>query len=324
MNETARGDLKEDRKHGDALFPLAVYRVEVLPGATVLDYHWHEEAEFFYVERGRVQFQIGTSMYELGEGEAVFIQGGEIHAGYAADDSSGCTFLAAVFDMALLSGGNIDAAHSGYIVPLLDNRRTLPRHIRGTSVWEQSILHSLRELLRTCMEKRLGYELAAKAYLLLIIAEVAAGDHWTTNSRISASEAVRVERLKTVISYIRDHYADKLSIGTLARLVHMSEGEFCRFFKAMTRKTVVEYVNAYRVHQAAVLLRQSQAKIVHVALDVGFENTSYFIKVFREHMLCTPSEYRKQLKSAASPQDRVIFDHNRISERDSVPPKIQV
>ncbi|MNO04942.1 Regulatory protein SoxS [compost metagenome] len=73
----------------------------------------------------------------------------------------------------------------------------------------------------------------------------------------------------------------------------MSEGQFCRFFKSMTRQTPMDYVNSYRIRQAAEMLRVEDRKISDIALEVGFDNISYFIRVFRKMMKCSPSAFRK-------------------------------
>ncbi|MOA65622.1 Exoenzyme S synthesis regulatory protein ExsA [compost metagenome] len=55
----------------------------------------------------------------------------------------------------------------------------------------------------------------------------------------------------------------------------------------------MDYINSYRIRQAADLLQQSERKISDIAMEVGFDNVSYFIKVFRKAMKCSPSEFRK-------------------------------
>ncbi|WP_424766501.1 helix-turn-helix transcriptional regulator [Paenibacillus sp. sgz302251] len=56
----------------------------------------------------------------------------------------------------------------------------------------------------------------------------------------------------------------------------------------------MEYLNAYRIRKAAELLLQPERKISTVALDVGFDHMSYFVKVFRKTMKCTPSQFRRR------------------------------
>ncbi|MNJ63181.1 Regulatory protein SoxS [compost metagenome] len=80
----------------------------------------------------------------------------------------------------------------------------------------------------------------------------------------------------------------------------MSEGQLCRFFKSMTRQTPMDYINSYRIRQAVELLREPDRKISDIALEVGYDNISYFIRVFRKAMNCSPSEFRKRLLESIS------------------------
>ena len=73
--------LKENKTHGDILFPFALYEMEYQTPATILDCHWHDELEFLLLTQGEGVFQVGTHQYELKEGQALFIHAGEIHSG---------------------------------------------------------------------------------------------------------------------------------------------------------------------------------------------------------------------------------------------------
>ncbi|WP_335582160.1 helix-turn-helix transcriptional regulator [Paenibacillus yonginensis] len=61
----------------------------------------------------------------------------------------------------------------------------------------------------------------------------------------------------------------------------------------MTGQTPVDYINSYRIRQAAGMLSQTERKISDIALEVGFDNISYFIRVFRKMMKCSPSAFRR-------------------------------
>ncbi|WP_335582159.1 cupin domain-containing protein [Paenibacillus yonginensis] len=86
--------LKESRVHGEHLQPFGAYSLEYGPGEHVLDCHWHDESEFFYVLEGSVMFQVDEELFPVHAGEAVFIDGGDIHAGHAYGDE-GCRFFCA-------------------------------------------------------------------------------------------------------------------------------------------------------------------------------------------------------------------------------------
>lgn len=97
MDRTTQSLLKENRVHGDSMFPLAAYWIELPSGTHVLDTHWHEEAEFFMLLEGEILFQVDTEYFPLRAGEAVFIESGDIHAAYVLNEDTPCKFCALVF-----------------------------------------------------------------------------------------------------------------------------------------------------------------------------------------------------------------------------------
>ncbi|MEO3947041.1 AraC family transcriptional regulator [Gorillibacterium sp. CAU 1737] len=294
MDGTARHLLKETRAHGNDRFPLAVYHFYYPAGSHVLDTHWHPEAEFFYVVDGEVLFQLDTETFPVRAGEAVYLDGGDIHTGYARGDR-GCRFEALVIDLAFLASGGFDDVQEQFVLPLMEKKKTFPRHIRPDSDGERRILDCIHRIALAQQEERSGFEALAKGYLYLALAELTAANLQVDRSGSSSSlDQVKVERLKTVIGYIQEHFQRSLRIKELADLLPMSEGQFCRFFKGMTGRTPIEYINSYRIRQATDLIRQSDRKLSDIALDTGFDNISYFSKVFRQETGMSPSDYRKR------------------------------
>ncbi|OBZ09425.1 AraC family transcriptional regulator [Bacillus sp. FJAT-26390] len=294
MDQTTRHSLKEDRLHGDNMFPLAAYWIEHHEaGVPVLDCHWHAEAEFFYVLEGEVLFQVDTDYFPVRAGEAVYIDGGDIHAGHALGDKA-CSFCAIVFDTHLLASASFDAVQERYISPLQDKKRTFPRHIQPKTDWERALLHHLQSIMNVYESQPPGLETAVKGRFYLMLHEIAAVGACCNRSETSMSDSTKIDRLKKAIEYMQQNFHRPIRIAEIADQIPMSEGQFCRFFKTMTRQTPIEYLNAYRIRQATELLLRSELKISAVALDVGFDHISYFVKVFRKMMKCTPSQFRKK------------------------------
>src|SRR5690606_17251988 len=120
-------------------------------------------------------------------------------------------------------------------------------------------------------------------------------EHATVNRTFSKDNRdAQTEKLKKIISYIHTNYNKRLTLTELASLIPLSEAHFCRFFKKMTRQTVTEFINSYRIKQAATLLVETDMNISTIAYEVGFEHISYFIKLFKLHFNCSPSTYRRQ------------------------------
>lgn len=289
MNKAA---LKENRLHGDPDFPANVYAVTCPPEEQLLDLHWHDELEFLTVTRGRAIFRVDMRDYEVAAGETLFINSGELHSGRVAGGEP-CAFMAVVFHARLLGGSAGDVVQERYIQPLLQRRCAPPVHLSGRTEAEREATALLTSLFEAYQTRQLAWEPTVKGMLYLAMAALLRQDGtvWTARGREPSGAG---ERLKTAIEYIERHYAEPLALGTLAGLVSMSESYFCRLFKKVTTCSPVQYINLHRVRQAALLLRSTDLKVMDVAMNVGFNNLSYFNGLFRERFGCTPAEYRRR------------------------------
>ncbi|MNO54622.1 HTH-type transcriptional regulator ChbR [compost metagenome] len=294
MDQALRRSLKEIKNHGDERLPFGTYWFRYGPGEHVVDAHWHDEAEIFYCVEGEALFQIDTDYYPLAAGEAVFIDGGDLHAAHAYG-TEGCSFFSFVFDTHLLASAHYDAVQENLILPLQERKATFPRIIKRNENYEVDLLNHITSIMKSCSDQLPGFEGAVKGHLFLMLSEIAA-EQKTCNRSNNRNENSKIERLKTVIQYIQHNYHNPIRLSELAALVPMSEGQFCRFFKSMTRQTPMDYINSYRIRQAIELLREPERKISDIALEVGYDNISYFIRVFRKIMSCSPSEFRKRLE----------------------------
>jgi len=86
------------------------------------------------------------------------------------------------------------------------------------------------------------------------------------------------------------------ALKTVAGIANMTPNAFCRYFKNVTRKTLVESVRELRINQACQLLRNTVKPINEICFESGFGNISYFNKTFKEASGYTPLHYRNFLK----------------------------
>lgn len=98
--------------------------------------------------------------------------------------------------------------------------------------------------------------------------------------------------IQTCYGYIEMHLAEKITISNLAALVGYSDSYLAQKFISETGKSVSQYVNEQRVEQAKLRLRGSTDSVQVIGESLGFCNTSYFIRTFREAVGMSPKEYR--------------------------------
>ncbi|BFH59779.1 response regulator transcription factor [Paenibacillus azoreducens] len=112
--------------------------------------------------------------------------------------------------------------------------------------------------------------------------------------RMMVADRTPVER---AISYIHEHLEQSLSLGEVARHVHMHPNYFSEVFKRETGQNYIEFVTQARLRQAMVLLSETPAKISEVAKRIGYEDIKYFNRLFKGFTGNTPSEYRKKAEN---------------------------
>ncbi len=109
---------------------------------------------------------------------------------------------------------------------------------------------------------------------------------WRPSIRKEVAEAQR---------YVLTHLGEKISMDAIAKKVGLNPTHFSRVFKLDTGSTFIEYVTRCKMERACELLNQSNLSVIEIADQLGYDNPSYFIKLFRNLMGTSPAEYRKSI-----------------------------
>ncbi len=102
------------------------------------------------------------------------------------------------------------------------------------------------------------------------------------------------EKLKQINDYLENHYAEKINLEDLSSRFYISKFHLSREYKKVYGITLGNDLTAKRISHSKSMLRFSNSSIENIALDCGFQNAGYFIKVFKKHENMTPLEYRRK------------------------------
>lgn len=94
------------------------------------------------------------------------------------------------------------------------------------------------------------------------------------------------------IRYMREHVSDKITIQDICSHVYLSRSSFCKIFKEQTGKSIFDYINYLKIKYAKKLLADKSIPLVDIAMLCGFEDQSYFSKVFKKYTSVSPKRYR--------------------------------
>ncbi len=108
-----------------------------------------------------------------------------------------------------------------------------------------------------------------------------------------AASGLTGRQLQVLVSFVRDHISEAISLQSLADVVGLSPFHFLRAFKRSTGMTAHRYVLEQRIEAAKRLLRLNKLAIAEVGAMVGFAHQSHFARAFRSYVGTTPSEFAK-------------------------------
>lgn len=95
-------------------------------------------------------------------------------------------------------------------------------------------------------------------------------------------------------AFIKEHLSEKLTLDQAAEQVYLSKSYFCRILKDELGCTFTEYVNRLRIERSKALLKSTCMSIAEIACAVGFDDQSYFTRIFKKQVGAAPGKYREQ------------------------------
>ena len=276
--------------HGDFMTPFQRYICSTEYGNFVgFTMHWHEEIEIGIVRKGTISYYIDFEHSTFHEGDLILISPHALHSaspeGVAETDSF-------VVNLDFLGCHLRDVCAVKYLMPLLNGVYRMKPRVTSEDPEYSQLLSYLRKIFAEQEAKNYGYELAIKESLLSFLRCLFQNSCMVRRQKELVQNQTE-EKVKLVLNYINRNHTEQLTIRELADLCGFSESHFMRFFKKHTGVTVIEYINEFRLDMAAELLEMKESAVIEAAFETGFNNVSYFNRLFKQKFGLTPREYRK-------------------------------
>ena len=281
-------NLLEPVQHGSVMFPLEYYHCVFPLGVGNLPVHWHEEFEITLVQKGSCTYQVDLKPYQIAEGDVLLLPPEMLHGTGECPDAEFITD-SFVFRLDMLESQLPDSCTAQFLAPLASGTVRFPVYLPASDPAAPLIRNSFETVKNTFLEKPFGYELEIKAQLLHMFFLLYRNVPYRKNN---PAHTEITDKLKLVLQFIQEHYQNPVTIQELAELCHFSEYHFMRFFKRHMNMTCIEYLNQYRLEMASRQLAGTELPITSIALESGFNNISYFNRVFKKKFGITPKEYR--------------------------------
>ena len=112
---------------------------------------------------------------------------------------------------------------------------------------------------------------------------------------INDSNGLEENMMNQIRLYLHTHYKDKITLEDICSLFHISTSTFVRNFKKQNNKSMIQYLNEIRIQTAKQLLLEKENSVTDVALEVGFSDSSTFIKTFKKITGISPLKFKQKI-----------------------------
>jgi len=275
----------------ESKFPFSMYKVTG-EGRLVNTRSSNTDMEIVEVNYGSARIQIGTDCIEAERGDILYIPPEMI---FRVDAKDGVAYIRGMkFDISILEQ-NMENFDTEIFYMFYLQAKNMPVLIH--------VDHPLHDRLRILMdesymeysEKEVCYKLPIRANIYLMMTSLL---RYYCGSKDETDRMVyhNVLRLRPVVTYIGEHFTEKIYIEKLADMISVSPDYFTKMFKDSIGKTPIDYINGLRVNYAMKLLCESEMSMAEIAEKIGFCNANYFHKIFKQYMDVSPLAYRKSTK----------------------------
>ena len=265
-------------------YPYVFHHVDL--SQTVIPWHWHEELEFCYVQAGSVKVATAGQIQTFEKGEGFYINGNVLTSMTEAVD---CVIDSHLFHPVFLGGHFKSVYETKYLNPVIQNRNLDMLPIRGDTGAQKQILQKLNQLSKLQNQPDMEMQtrnLVSEIWLLLL--------EELKHTEIKSFPLKNKDRILTMLAFIQENYAEKLTLQEIADASAISTRECLRCFQASIQQSPMEYLMEYRIQMAAKLLETTDLSITEIAMETGWGSSSYFTKTFRSFRGKTPNTYRKE------------------------------
>ncbi len=280
---------KETKSHYDPLFPYNTYPCSIPMDFYEVPLHWHNEMEIIYIKKGKGRVTIDFQSYNTEGGDIVILLPGQLH-GISQLDSYVMEYENIIFSTDMLVSKHGDSLNSDFFQPFLSGNITFDSIVTLAHPMYTELSSCLNRADKVCSTFEKGYKLAVKGFLFEFFSII----YRNSEDIVIENHNKHLDKIKEILKYIETHYHDVITIEEIAGVCGFSSSHFMRFFKNALGTSFIDYLNDYRLSMVARMLLSSDDNILNIATDCGFDNLSYFNRIFKRRYGMPPSHYRSK------------------------------
>ena len=247
-------------------------------------WHIHPEYELVYVKNGKGRLHIDTATVPYKDGTLLLLGPNIPHSDFGNKDFKDSLEVVVQFDQEFID-------EKIAVFPEFKAVRNLVKKSPQVLLFGDRTKENLAADFESLSNDNSAEKLIKILGILLKMADCQEAHTLFNKPVIPSRTNSEIRRLEVIFDYVNSHYAETLTTENIASEVGLTVNSFCRFFKKMTNKAFIPFVNEFRVRKAAEILNEGSLSISEVMYKCGFSDASYFSKQFKKHQGMTPSEF---------------------------------
>ena len=245
--------------------------------------------EIIYIKKGRGNVTLDFDNHYVEYGDIIIVLPGQMHGISRLGDYT-MEYENIIFAPEMLMSVTQDTISEEFFTPFMSGKITFNHIISKDSPNYNNISGCLNRADKIGENFPRGYKLAIKGVLYEFFYEL----YQVCSLEAPDKSNKNIDRIKDIVKYIETNYDKPISIAEIAGVTGFSESHFMKFFKTIMGTSFVDYLNDYRLSMASRMLVSSDDNIIDIAAHCGYDNLSYFNRIFKKKYGITPSAYRRK------------------------------
>ena len=262
------------------------------------DMHCHDFIELEYVLSGKGIHRVGNMEIPVGRGHVFFTNYDTPHC-FISREENPIVLINCVFTPESLEGAGLRFEEFAAVASDMLYQVLFPGEVQAQPYL--AVVDTSQELRRMFEHMCREYAMREEGYASVLLGCLIQALVWfmrlyqQQHALHSTVKTAQAEYVNTVLDYIQNNYAAKLSLQELARVALLSPNHLCKVFKELTGETVSEHIQHLRMEKACEILKDPHQTLEAVAEAVGYGDVGHFRRVFKKEMGKTPTTYRGEL-----------------------------
>jgi len=286
----------EDNKNraGGFEYPFYIAAVESNQDGYVCSHHWHYHMELLYIVEGSADIFTGNRMHRAEQGNVILIPPCDVHAIIVPKGQCSRHYVIGL-DPELLSPMPALFTMVKYVMPYATGFISRLDAVRLQERGITDVESRMKDMLYAYERREEAFELVVTSSIYVLLSELIRKlpELGLNGDNGLATEQRQGHRIRDALAYIDRNSHEPITASQMARLSLMSYSHFARCFKQMVHTSFSSYLLFVRIRKAEQLLLDPNRSITQIALETGFNHSSYFIRQFRESRGMTPKQFRK-------------------------------